>query len=381
MRLVVRFLIASLLVAALGGAAGAQTADGARVFLVLDASGSMWGRVGDQTKMQVARDTVREILRDWRPEDRLGLIVYGHRRKNDCSDIEVMRPVEAVDATRLNAQVGAIAPRGMTPLSAAVRLAAERLKGVEGASTVILVSDGIETCRADPCAVAAALKQADTRLIVHTVGFDIQDRKAKRQLECLASATGGLALSANDAGSLHEAIGRAVEAARQPPSPPPAAAPPPPPAEPRPSWNLEGSARLVAGDDPLSGKDAVTWDFRKPGAPGTEPAYVDTSYKDTIEATLEPGTYRVRVLAGSVRMDADVTIEAGRMNRLDVVLNAGRLGLRAMRTAEENQSGSVFWQVFAKADGSEIFTSFAPETATIVPAGAYSVTLSLGPPR
>jgi Ca-activated chloride channel homolog len=378
MRSVTWMLMLTLLAVALAGEAHAQRNDGARVFLVLDGSGSMWGRVGEQTKMQVARDTVRTILKDWRPQDRLGLIAYGHRRKNDCGDIEVIRPVGPVDAAAMMAEVGAISPKGMTPLTASVRLAAEQLKEGEGASTVILVSDGVETCRADPCSVAAALKQADARLVVHTVGFDIQDRQAARQLECLARATGGLALSAADGGELRKAIGQAVEAAQRP-TPPPAPQPAPAPKEePKPGWNLEGSARLVSGDDPLAGKDAVTWEFRRPAPVGTDPAYVDTSYKSTIEATLAPGPYLVRVLAGVVRLDTEVVIAADRMNRLDVVLNAGRLGLRAKRTADENQTGDVFWQVVAKADGREVFTSFAAETATIIPAGTYAVTLTLG---
>ncbi|MBX9947067.1 MAG: VWA domain-containing protein [Reyranella sp.] len=362
-----------------GGGVAAQPADGARMFLVLDASGSMWGRIGEQTKMQIARETVRSIVKDWRAQDRLGLISYGHRRKNDCTDIEVLKPVGPVDAAQLMAEVGNISPKGMTPMTAAVRLAAEQLKAGEGPAGVILVSDGIETCRADPCAVAAALKQADARLVVHTVGFDIQNRQAARQLECMAAATGGLALSAADSGDLLKAIAQAVAASRR-------AAPPPQPAaapkeEPRPAWNLEGSARLVAGDDPLAGKDAVAWDFFRPAAAGADPGHAATSYKDTIEAELAPGDYLVRVSAGAVRLDTQVRIEPGRMNRLDVVLNAGRLGLRARRTADENQTGDVFWQVVSKADGAEIFTSFASETSTIVPAGAYTVILSLGAAR
>lgn len=371
--------MAAAFAAAVATPSATQTADGARVFLVLDASGSMWGRVGDQTKMQIARETVRSILKDWQAADRLGLIAYGHRRKNDCSDIEVLKTVGPVDAAPFMTEVGNISPKGMTPMTAAVRLAAEQLKASEGPASVILVSDGIETCRADPCAVAAALKRADARLVIHTVGFDIQDRQATRQLECMAAATGGLALSAADAGDLLKAIAQAVEASRRPgPPPQPAAAPR---EEPKPAWNLEGSARLVAGDDPLAGKDAIAWDFFKPATAGADPVYATTSYKGTIEAELAPGDYLVRVTTGVVRLDTPVKIEPGRMNRLDVVLNAGRLGLRARRTADENQTADVFWQVVSKTDGAEIFTSFASETSTIVPAGAYTVTLTLGAAR
>ena len=142
-----------------GDTAMAQAPDGARVFLVLDASGSMWGRVGNQTKIEVARETIRSLLKDWRPQDQLGLVTYGHRRKGDCGDIEVLRQVGPVDADALMAQVNGISPKGMTPMTASVKMAAEQLKSSEGLTSVILVSDGVETCKADPCSVAAELKK------------------------------------------------------------------------------------------------------------------------------------------------------------------------------------------------------------------------------
>ncbi|WP_020695077.1 vWA domain-containing protein [Reyranella massiliensis] len=353
----------------------AQAPDGARVFLVLDASGSMWGRVGNQTKIEVARETIRSLLKDWRPQDQLGLVTYGHRRKGDCGDIEVLRQVGPVDADALMAQVNGISPKGMTPMTASVKMAAEQLKSTEGLTSVILVSDGVETCKADPCSVAAELKKADVKLVVHTVGFDIQDRQAAKQLECMAAATGGLALSAGNAGELSKAIGQAVEAARQKAS---ATPPPPPKAELKPEWNLEGSARLAEGDDPLVGKDFIVWVFYKPMPAGVEPEYVQTSNNSLIETEIAPGDYLVEVSIGSVKRRASVKVEPAKMNRLDVVLNAGRLALRAKRTADENQKGDVFWEVVSKSNGSTVFNSFDPETSTIVAADKYTVTMTLG---
>ncbi len=357
--------------------AAMQTGDGARVFLVLDASGSMWGRVGNQTKIEVARETIRAILKDWRPQDELGLVAYGHRRKGDCGDIEILKPVGKVDAAALMTQVSGISPKGMTPMSDAVKMAAAQLKTVEGVTSVILVSDGVETCRADPCAVAAELKKADIKLVVHTVGFDIQDRQAQRQLECMAQATGGLSLSAKGPGELLKSIGQAVEAARKK-APPAAPLPPPQPkAEPRPAWNLEGSARLAEGDDPLVGKDSITWVFHKPAPAGVDPEYVDTTYKNRIEMQLPAGEYLVEAIAGVAKLKTRVTIDPAKMNKLDVVMNAGRLGLRARRTETENQKGDVFWEVVDKG-GETVFNSYDAETSTIIAVGKYTVSMSLG---
>jgi Ca-activated chloride channel family protein len=319
-----------------------------------------------------SRDGARVFL------DQLGLVTYGHHRKNDCSDIEVLRPVGPVDADALMAQVNGISPKGMTPMSAAVRLTAEQLKSSEGATGVILVSDGAETCHADPCAIAAELKKADVRLVVHTVGFDVQDRQAVKQLQCMAAATGGLALSASDAGELGKAIGQAVDAARKKdvaPTPPPKVEPKP---EPKSAWNLEGSARLAEGDDPLAGKDAVVWQFSKPVPAGTAPEYLQTSYQNDIEAELPPGDYFAEVTAGAAKQKVPVKVEAGKMNRLDIVLNAGRLALRARRTADQNQTEGVFWEVVRRGEADAVYNSYNAETATIVPAGPYTVRMTLG---
>ena len=377
-------LFGALIFVALGGsgAAFAQASDGtpgaAKVILVLDASGSMWGRVGNQTKIEAARETIRSLLKDWRPQDQLGLVTYGHRRKGDCGDIEVLRPIGPVDAAALMAQVNGVSPKGMTPMTASVKLAAEQLKASEGLTSVILVSDGVETCKADPCAVAAELKKADVRLVVHTVGFDIQDRQAAKQLECMAAATGGLSLSAGNAGELGKAIGQAVEAARQKAPVAPPAPPPPPKAESKPQWNLEGSLRLAENDDPLAGRDFITWVFYKPAPRGVDPEYVQTSNNSQIEAELAPGEYLVQVDVGSVKYKTTAKVEADKMNRLDVILNAGRLGLRAKRTADQNQTGDVFWEVIPKTGDTAVFNSYDAETSTIVPAGQYVVAMKLG---
>ena len=70
-------------------------AQGTDTILVLDASGSMWGQVDGQSKISAARQAVDSILSKWNPADRLGVMVYGHRSKGDCKDIELMVPVNS----------------------------------------------------------------------------------------------------------------------------------------------------------------------------------------------------------------------------------------------------------------------------------------------
>ncbi|NUP86620.1 MAG: VWA domain-containing protein [Burkholderiaceae bacterium] len=185
--------------------------------LVLDASGSMWGQISGRPKIEIARDAVDRMLASWPQGQQLGLMAYGHRSKGDCADIELLRPPGPVDRPSLMQAVRSLQPKGMTPISASVRLAAEQLKYSERKATVVLVSDGEETCQADPCAVGRQLEQLGVDFTAHVIGFDIaKGSKAEQQLRCLASSTGGRYLDARDAASLNDAL-RSVSQAQPAP--------------------------------------------------------------------------------------------------------------------------------------------------------------------
>lgn len=211
-------LLATALVFATPGLAGSPQPQ--QAMLVLDASGSMWGQIGGKAKIEIAREAVDTMLAGWTGGE-LGLMAYGHRRKGDCADIELLQPVGGFDAEAIRGAVGRLQPRGMTPISASVRQAAEQLRFTEQKATVILVSDGEETCSADPCALGAELEKLGVDFTAHVVGFDIQEgSRAQAQLQCLARNTGGQYVAARDAGELGEALGRVAEAK---PAPAPAA--------------------------------------------------------------------------------------------------------------------------------------------------------------
>jgi Ca-activated chloride channel family protein len=190
------------------------------VILVLDASGSMWGRIGDRSKVEIAREAVGSLVADWNPANPIGLVAYGHRRKGDCNDIETLIPLGPLDRAKFTGTVNRLNALGMTPLSAAVVQAADALRIQERKSTVILVSDGEETCNLDPCKVGAELEARGVDFTAHVIGFDVPDPKHQAQLRCLAEATGGRYLNARDARSLTAALGTLATASTRPALPP-----------------------------------------------------------------------------------------------------------------------------------------------------------------
>ncbi|MFT3829909.1 MAG: VWA domain-containing protein [Opitutaceae bacterium] len=186
--------------------------------IVLDASGSMRERIGGDTKMALAQRAVRELVEGLPAGATLGLVAYSHRR-NECNDLELLVPPGPLDKPAFLKAVDSLKPRGPTPLSAALRFAAEKLEAAKRRATIILVSDGLETCGGDPCLTANELARLGPGLTIHAVGFDLTAKEA-RSFACIATATGGRFLQANDAASLKDALGLAVAEATAPAAPP-----------------------------------------------------------------------------------------------------------------------------------------------------------------
>ncbi|MBX3690510.1 VWA domain-containing protein [Dokdonella sp.] len=190
------------------------------VAIVLDASGSMWGQIEGRSKIEIARAAVGQMVSGWDAGNGIGLLAYGHRRKGDCSDIQTLIPLGPLQGDAFMDTVNALNPKGMTPLSQAVIDAAQALRSSEQKATVILVSDGEETCDLDPCAVGAQLEKDGVDFTAHVIGFDVQNPAHQAQLRCLAENTGGRYFNARDAGELGAAMQGAVGVSTQPPAPP-----------------------------------------------------------------------------------------------------------------------------------------------------------------
>ncbi|ABD54638.1 VWA domain-containing protein [Jannaschia sp. CCS1] len=205
------FLIALVTLLLLPLAALAQSTDRPNTILVLDGSGSMWGQIDGVNKIVIAREVIAEMLADMADDVSLGLTVYGHRQRGSCTDIEtIVAPAPGTQGRILDA-VNAINPRGRTPMTDAVIAAAQSLRSTEEAATVILVSDGIENCNPDPCAIAAELEATGVDFTAHVIGFDVaSEPEARAQMQCIADNTGGQFLTADNATELSQALEQVV---------------------------------------------------------------------------------------------------------------------------------------------------------------------------
>ncbi|MGC3859514.1 VWA domain-containing protein [Micromonospora chersina] len=191
-----------------------------KVELVLDVSGSMRARdIDGRSRISVAQQAFNEVVDALPDETQLGIRVLGATyrgkdKKQGCLDTQQIVPVGPVDRTQAKAAVATLRPTGFTPVGLALRSAAQDLGTGSTARRIVLITDGEDTCAPpDPCEVARELAAQGTRLVVDTLGL-APDEKVRRQLLCIAGATGGTYTAAQSADELTGRIKQLVDRAR-----------------------------------------------------------------------------------------------------------------------------------------------------------------------
>lgn len=347
--------------------------------IVFDASGSMWGQIDGRPKQMIAREALKTVLQDLPADREIGLIAYGHRDKASCDDIETLVPPVAGSAGAITAAADRLKFLGRTPLSAAVRKAAEELNYTEDKATVVLVTDGPDSCKADSCALGRELEQAGADLTVHVVGFGLTAEQG-RQVACLAENTGGKYVQAHDAGQLREALRQTLIAAPEPAvrQPAPSAevqtTPASEPAPQQPEFNFMPSVVLAEGGQPLTdaGPSYEIHVANSDGSKGERVAIEFNPYK----GYLKPGDYIVHAALGEAAVEEKLEVEPGKTYEPAYVLNAGTLIVRPRTSAggEINSAASIVIDY----PGAPFPATYYGETKAVLPAGDQKVTVRIG---
>jgi Mg-chelatase subunit ChlD len=189
------------------------------MLFILDGSNSMWGQVQGYAKIDIAKGVMADLLTDLPEQMNIGLMAYGHREEGSCEDIEVLTGISPKSHRQVNSLVSGIQPKGKTPIASSLSSGAALFKGLESQNNnLVLISDGVESCGGDPCAVAGELSSRGLGVRVHVVGFDV-DAEARGQLECIARAGNGRYFNAGSAEELKVAFNEVKEEVSAPPEP------------------------------------------------------------------------------------------------------------------------------------------------------------------
>lgn len=188
------------------------------ILFLVDSSLSMKEGLGGkhESKMDAAKDVLVKALRGIPSDCNVGLRVFGQFTGLDpCQATALLVRPGTHNRNSIQEKVAHLKPTGMTPLTVALMNAAERdLPELHGKKTIILISDGQDTCGPDPCAYIQTLAPRGINVKIDIVGLGLRhDRAARNQLDCIAKSSGGKYYDADTAAQLIESVSHSVSKA------------------------------------------------------------------------------------------------------------------------------------------------------------------------
>lgn len=177
-----------------------------RVVVMIDGSGSMAGRMGGKTKLELAREAALSFVDGLPASVQTSLLVFGQQGDNSpagkaksCSAIDIIAPMSP-DRDGFRAALGQVRAIGWTPLAAGLDRAEALLStsSTPGEQIIYVVSDGEETCGGDPVAAARRINAGHTLAIVNVIGFNLPAREAGKLAAVARAGGGGFVNLSND---------------------------------------------------------------------------------------------------------------------------------------------------------------------------------------
>ncbi len=172
-----------------------QTKPLTRIEFVFDASFSMFGQWQNGMKMDMAKKMLSDFLDSIQkvnnPNLELAFRCYGHqvplRPERSCTDTKLEVPFGKNNAVAIKNKLKQIVPKGTTPIAYTLEQCGGDFPSASSASVrniIILITDGIEECDGDPCAVSLALQKKGIVLKPFVIGIGL-DQSYMNSFGCI----------------------------------------------------------------------------------------------------------------------------------------------------------------------------------------------------
>lgn len=186
--IVIIFLISSF-ISAYAQNKKADTPQLTRIEFLFDASQSMFGQWQSGAKIDVAKKLMAQLLDSLRyvGNIELALRVYGHLKPfppQDCDDSRLEVPFLKGNIPQIMEVLKKVIPKGTTPIARSLELCGNDFPQDLSRNIIILITDGIEECGGDPCAVSQALQKKGIFLKPFVIGLGM-DISLKKTFECV----------------------------------------------------------------------------------------------------------------------------------------------------------------------------------------------------
>ena len=186
---------------------------GNETVLVLSHANSMWSRMDGGQKIKVLRGSVASILRAQEGKLDLGVMTFGANKPRSCDAMDTVKPIGPIKPAADIKAIEAVNPKGSASVAASITAAAKLFKTQNGAQSIILVSDSMDECKADPCAIAAELKERSPRTIIHFIALGEKSEEKLAELACVPEQTGGVFITAENETELNDALQKTFQLA------------------------------------------------------------------------------------------------------------------------------------------------------------------------
>ncbi len=180
---------------------------GSQIIFIVDFSNSMNETIDGISKVDMARNTLAQILPKIPPDVKVGLRVYGHKSGftylQGCQASKLTVPLGFNNYQSIMGSLYATSAVGWTPITYSLKQAVNSdFLGTTGKKHIILLTDGGENCDESPCTYVINLMKTTNDVTIDVIAFDIHDVEANNQLKCTALMTSGKFLSADSQDSL-----------------------------------------------------------------------------------------------------------------------------------------------------------------------------------
>lgn len=149
-----------------------------RIEFLFDASQSMYAQWQSDTRFEIAKKLLSEMVDslDKITNVEMALRVYGHTKKfppQDCDDTRLEVPFGKNTAYQIKKKLSEIKPSGTTPIAYSLDACGKDFPQDPARNIIILITDGIEECNGDPCAVSLMLQKRGIILKPFVIGLGL----------------------------------------------------------------------------------------------------------------------------------------------------------------------------------------------------------------
>lgn len=165
-----------------------------RILFIFDASKSMFGHFGGKPKIDIAQRLLSQAVDSLKnlPNVELALRVYGNRSaitpsNQDCNDTHLEVPFGPENVPQIKTVLKTTYPKGTTPIARSLEATINDFTPCSNCrNVVVLITDGIEACDGDPCAISRAMRKNNIFLKPFVIGLGVLE-EYKKHFYCIGN--------------------------------------------------------------------------------------------------------------------------------------------------------------------------------------------------